>query len=225
MLHYIVLMESNQKQKKERLPPEFIVRIEKLLHDKSMTKNEFIRQAGLNSNVFTDWRHQASYPNSLTILRIAKVLDTSIEYLLEGRDGRVVVIGGGGSGSGTFVPVLSDELFPPQKASLWIPAPGWLESASGSKICVRVTGDYMEPTIPNGSFAVCAESSAVTADGLYAVRLGGQVSVKRLSQSPHGTGVACDNTRYPPYTIRLDEYEKCGFEIVGRVLGILSRTA
>jgi|GEM_PF-4670710 len=217
-------METNHKQKKERLPPEFIVRIEKLLHDKNMTKNELIRQAGLNSNVFSDWKHQASYPNSHTVLRISKILDTSVEFLLEGKDNRVVVIGGSGSESGTFVPVLSDELFPPRKAALWIPAPEWLESTSGSKVCVRVSGDYMEPTIPNGSVVICSETSAVTANGLYAVSLGGQVSVKRLSQLPHETSVACDNTRYPPYTVRLDEYDKCRFMVVGRVLGVLSRT-
>lgn len=224
MLHYIVLMESNQKQKKERLPQEFIERVEKLLHDKNMTKNEFIRQAGLNSNVFSDWRHQASYPNSLTILRISKLLETSVEYLLEGKDGRVVVIGGGDSGSGTFVPVLSNELFPPQNAKLWIPAPDWLESVSGTKICVRVTGDYMEPTIPNGSVVICSETSAVTSNGLYAVSLDGQVSVKRLSLFPHETNVACDNARYAPYTVRVDEYEKCRFAVIGRVLAVLIRS-
>ncbi|MBP5359507.1 MAG: helix-turn-helix domain-containing protein [Treponema sp.] len=216
-------METNHKQKKERLPPEFIVRIEKLLHDKNMTKNELIRQAGLNSNVFSDWKHQASYPNSHTVLRISKILDTSVEFLLEGKDNRVVVIGGGGPENGTFVPVLSDELFPPRKAALWIPAPEWLESAAGPKVCVRVSGDYMEPTIPNGSVVICSETSVATSNGLYAVSLDGQVSVKRLSQLPHETGVACDNTKYPSYTVKVDEYDKCRFMVVGRVLGILYR--
>jgi len=85
---------------------------------------------------------------------------------------------------------------------------------------VHVDGDSMEPTLHHGDIIlVNAGNHAVVRDGIYVVRFGQAVMVKRLQLLPgNKLKVKSDNeTGYEPFTIDL---EKLGEEVavIGRVV-------
>ena len=63
---------------------DFIIRIEDLLQAKKVSKKALLNDLGLNRNSFSAWRERGTIPSAETLLKIAKYLDTTIDYLLTG---------------------------------------------------------------------------------------------------------------------------------------------
>ena len=84
---------------------------------------------------------------------------------------------------------------------------------------IRLDGDYMEPTLPNGSLVmfdsgVCDYSG----DGIYVIETGGDVQIKRLQKTAADTyALKVDSPRYQ------DLYHKKNkVKILGRAVFCLS---
>jgi len=80
-------------------------------------------------------------------------------------------------------------------------------------------GESMEPTIKAGEYILVSrsESHIAPGDGIYVIRLEGDILVKRLQRLPGGKLIiSSDNTTYRPYEIQLDE--GVDFAILGKVM-------
>lgn len=82
------------------------------------------------------------------------------------------------------------------------------------------TGDSMSPTIAAGAMLMVntGKIARMPGDGIYVVRLEGDILVKRLQRMPGGTiKVSSDNPAYEPFSIRLDD-AAVDFALLGRVV-------
>lgn len=78
---------------------------------------------------------------------------------------------------------------------------------------ITATGDSMEPTLFRGDTVVIDVSQkSVLEDGIYAVRIAGQVMVKRLQITLKGLVLLSDNPLYQPMSV----CEGDNLEIIGR---------
>ena len=64
----------------------FVDRIKELLKQKNIQKNDFYNALELPNNSTTNWGKKHQIPNVETVLKIAKYLNVSVEYLIEGND-------------------------------------------------------------------------------------------------------------------------------------------
>ena len=118
----------------------------------------------------------------------------------------------------------------PDAAPLVVPV-GWMQRLrvnADLTVLVRVQGDSMAPTVPDGSYVLIhLIEKTVDQPGIYAFTRDGEAFIKRLIPSdlnrdgrPGTIMVLSDNTAYPPYAItgpRLNE-----LRIVGRIRMVLS---
>ena len=83
---------------------------------------------------------------------------------------------------------------------------------------IRVQGDSMAPTLSSGDVVLLNRGAIQPyVDGIYALRLGEALLVKRLQFLPKGkVVVGSDNSTYQPYTLSLDGTED--FAIIGQVV-------
>lgn len=84
---------------------------------------------------------------------------------------------------------------------------------------VNMTGESMEPTLGKDDvLLVNRRSGSSRSDGIYLVRAGDALLVKRLQFLPNGdVRVISDNQAYEPFTVR-PESEHTDFKIIGRVV-------
>jgi len=71
----------------------------------------------------------------------------------------------------------------------------------------------MYPTLERGDMVVC-DSCGWSGEGIYALRMGGDGFVKRLTKAPGKLVIISDNPKYPP---REEPEESQDYEIIGRV--------
>lgn len=101
--------------------------------------------------------------------------------------------------------------------------PSWLHRMGLNRaelFTMPTMGESMEPTIKAGEYVLCssAEHHTKIGDGIYVIRLEGNVLVKRLQVLPGGIlEVSSDNSQfYKPF--RLDMKAETDFIILGRVI-------
>lgn len=91
---------------------------------------------------------------------------------------------------------------------------------------IRVRGDSIAPTIPDGAYVVVDRRGRAdwTAPGIYIVRLDDAIVVKRLQLSPKEEGnwvsLISDNPSYPP--IAINEPVSPAFDPLGRVRAVIT---
>jgi len=85
--------------------------------------------------------------------------------------------------------------------------------------CMPVQGESMEPTIQSGEFLLVSrgERHIKPSDGIFVVRLEGNILVKRLQPLPGSRiKISSDNPAYEPYIIELSD--GIDFDILGKVM-------
>ncbi len=96
---------------------------------------------------------------------------------------------------------------------------GATSAAPGSLAVIKVNGDSMYPTLADGdTILVDMTQRSPSRDGIYIVRFGEFVLVKRLHVDPirRLITISCDNTNYPP----LAPVEPSDVEVAGRVIWV-----
>ncbi len=61
---------------------DFLNRIYSLLQEKGISKNKMLTDLSLSKNSFVDWTNRGTVPNGETLIKIARYLDVSVDYLL-----------------------------------------------------------------------------------------------------------------------------------------------
>ena len=94
-----------------------------------------------------------------------------------------------------------------------------LRSSPDDLSLIYVQGESMAPTLSPGDVILVERNQNYTiSDGIYVIRMGDALLVKRLQFLPEGElNVSSDNPSYHPFRVRLRE-EMEDFGIIGRVL-------
>jgi len=102
--------------------------------------------------------------------------------------------------------------------------PSELLSSGRRLVAVRARGDSMEPYICSGDVLVVDLSDlAIFTGGIYAIRVGDELLVKRLARRVNGNlGIISDNPRYPPDEIDADQAQHL-FKDGGSPVAIIGR--
>lgn len=61
---------------------KFIENLHFLLSEKSMTKNQFLKNLHLGKNSIYNWKNRNTLPNGSTLIAIADYFDVSLDYLV-----------------------------------------------------------------------------------------------------------------------------------------------
>ena len=94
-----------------------------------------------------------------------------------------------------------------------VPVPPYLSKYGKNLAALTVEGDSMYPTLSRGDMVVC-DSCGWSGEGVYALRIGGEGFVKRITKEPGKVVVLSDNPKYPPREVSEDSQD---FELIGRV--------
>ncbi|MDR2941800.1 MAG: helix-turn-helix domain-containing protein [Treponema sp.] len=105
------------------------------------------------------------------------------------------------------------ELPPKDEATALVPIPNHLAKYGKNLAALTVEGDSMYPTLDRGDMVVC-DSCGWSGEGIYALRMGGDGFVKRLTKAPGKLVIISDNPKYPP---REEPEGSQDYEIIGRV--------
>ena len=79
---------------------------------------------------------------------------------------------------------------------------------------VKVSGDSMDDVLKNNDTILVDHTQNEVRDGLYALRIGNEVFVKRIQRLPHKLLVISANTAYPPFELSADD----DYAIIGKVV-------
>lgn len=87
-------------------------------------------------------------------------------------------------------------------------------------VFVSATGDSMLPTIHHGDLLLInREVNSAKEEGIYVIRSGKQIWIKRIQGLPNGIRLMSDNkTLYPPIDLSFEQYH--ALEIIGKVIFI-----
>ncbi len=201
-------------------------RFEKALKDNNITASELSRNLGLASSVIYAWKMRNSVPRADIAVQVAKELNTTVEYLIDGTETEII----DGKTKNTFlVPVLNQELSAgkgdilPEEDFIQalVKLPAFLREYGENLAGLYVHGDSMEPTLKNGDLVICNSLGWDNEEGLYAVRFNGNGYVKRIQVGAGKIIISSDNPKYKPIE---EPIESENFEVIGKVLLILSKS-
>lgn len=186
-------------------------------------------KAGLNETAVRDILiGKSRNPRTDTVAKLAKVLGCSLPDLL----------GGSGAVNGDFILVPTYDVAAAAGEGIIIEREyetgklafraDWLRTVTQANpaelAVITVRGDSMHPTLADGdTILVDLAQRAGASDGIYVVRFGDYVLVKRLLIDPVRwlVTIACDNPNYPKLSpVRPDEVD-----VAGRVIWLGRRVA
>lgn len=87
-------------------------------------------------------------------------------------------------------------------------------------ICVPIKGDSMEPTICSGGMAMIDTSKKYESEGIYLIRQGEALKIKRLQQIAHDKMLIISDNKeiYSAIEIDLSETNEIEFDVLGKYL-------
>ena len=205
----------------------FWERLESALDNNNYTMADLGRKIDLSPTVIFSWKNRGSIPRADIACKTAKALNTTVEYLINGTETKII----DNKCKSTFlVPVLNQELSAGKGEILpeedfvqaLVKLPAFLREYGENLAGLYVHGDSMEPTLKNGDLIICNSLGWDNEEGLYAIRFNGKGYVKRIQVGAGKIIICSDNPKYKPIE---EPVESDNFEIIGKVLLILSKSA
>lgn len=195
-------------------------RMGKLLKSKNLTIKDFSNLIEVNPSVVDSWKNRGVMPKADIACKAAKVLNTSVEYLIGG-DRSVLA-------SDYIVPVLNQELSAGKGSLLpdedviqgLVALPSYLKEYGENLAGLYVHGDSMQPTLNNGDMVICTSLGWDNSEGLYAIRLNGNGYVKRIQVGAGKIIINSDNPKYKPIE---ESLESDNLQIIGKVVLIIQK--
>lgn len=195
----------------------FWERLEIALKEKNLNIADLSREINISSPSVQGWKQKGSIPRADIACKVAEVLDTTVEYLINGDTSEQKI------NNGYLVPILNQELSAGNGELLpdndviqgLLALPVWLRKQYGEKIAaLYVHGDSMQPTLNDGDMVVCDSLGWDNSDGVYAIRMNGNGYVKRIQVANNKILIISDNTRYK---IIEEPLETENIQIIGKV--------
>lgn len=204
---------------------------------------DITKHTGASSGGVSQWVNGVNAPGEKYIAPLAEVLQCSTQWLLTGSDTNLPSSNGQVEGTlsawDSKTPVEDDEVAVPFYTDVELAAgagshqvnevPGpvirFSKStlrksgvSSHSAVCVKVTGNSMEPVLPDGSTVGINTDAKTIVDGkVYALDHDGMLRIKRLYNLPSGglRIVSYNRDEYPDEI--LQSYDTKKVRIIGRV--------
>ena len=210
----------------------FASRVESLVKEFGSVA-EVARKCGLSETVVRKWRNGVSDPSRSNLVALARAANVSLVWLATGegearpesgegaqlRTGfedefalvpRYDVKAAGGGGAIVQSEQVVDHLAFRRE---WLHREGL---KAGKLALIEATGDSMSPTINKGDLVLVALDQVDGNDGVYVLRRGNALRVKRLQHMSDGRlKVMSDNPAYEPELIEPDRVQN--IQVLGRV--------
>lgn len=202
-------------------------KIRKIRSDSNLTLREFASMISVTHSSISQWERGFSEPKSKHLIKISKCFDVSLEWLTDGAlsssTGQSTL-----DGFGCLVPyfpdlsvislsggVLNSEL----QSVINIPNNVLFNKKADDIYCLQISGNSMEPLIPNGAIVGVDRSDTKIVDGkVYVLKKQDFVTVKFVIRQPDGVLVKSCNNFYADKFYSIKEFK--GFEVLGRVFWI-----
>jgi phage repressor protein C with HTH and peptisase S24 domain len=204
---------------------------------------DLARAVGVSDNAIYKWVTGRGKPGMSSLVNLARAAGVSVEWLATGKGqplkSRAEIspkiptefvatpgnstpepsVKAGSSNAGSYNAKIS-----PQIVDYLSFKPEWLKrifdlEAEGLAL-IEVVGDSMSPTIDDGDLVLAdTRELRFKSDGIYVIRSGEDLSVKRIQREPDGRlTVRSDNQAYHTTTVATD-----GLSLFGRVVWISGR--
>lgn len=179
----------------------------------TFTLRAFIESLGINYDSYNGQKRYNNLPRADEVVKIAKGLNVSLDYLLVGDE----------KPNKCIVPILDQELsagngclVPENDAPKGLlELPHTLRAQYGENLAaLYVKGDSMEPTLHSGDLIVCDSLGWDSGEGLYVIRMNGNGYVKRIQVANDKIYIKSDN---PNYETLIEPIESQSLQIVGKV--------
>lgn len=201
----------------------FWQRLENALEEKNITAADLSKILGVTSSVIYSWKLRESIPRADIAVKVAEVLDTSVEYLINGK-----IKNTSNNKYSFLVPILNQELSAgygdilPENDFIQslVELPYFLREYGNNLAGLYVHGDSMQPTLNNGDLVICTSLGWDKEEGLYAIRLNGNGYVKRIQVGAGKIIIHSDNPKYKPIE---EPLESENFSIIGKVVLIIKK--
>lgn len=201
----------------------FWQRLENALKEKNITASDLSKILGVTSSVVYSWKLRESIPRADIAVKVAEVLDTSVEYLINGKSNILAQ-----ENHSFLVPILNQELSAgygdilPENDFIksLIELPYFLREYGNNLAGLYVHGDSMQPTLNNGDLVICTSLGWDKEEGLYAIRLNGNGYVKRIQVGAGKIIIHSDNPKYKPIE---EPLESENYSIIGKVVLIIKK--
>lgn len=201
----------------------FWERVKTALSENDLTEADLSRELNLTQASITGWKVKGSIPRADIACKTAKLLNTSVEYLIDGKQ-RIIT----GGKNNYIVPILNQELSAGKGELLpdsdfikgLVSLPSFLREYGENLAGLFVHGDSMQPTLNNGDLVVCTSLGWDNEEGLYAIRLNGNGYIKRIQVGAGKIYISSDNPKYKTIEESIDS--EC-LEIIGKVVLIIKK--
>lgn len=198
----------------------FIDRLNNLMKERKLNKNQLASQTGIPVSTVYGWYKKGYEGITLpTITKLADFFGCTIEFLVNGTDNdahasipssvkpiseirscRVPLIGSVAAGQ----PILAEEEY-----ETYVDAP------SKADYALRVEGDSMEPGFLDGDIIYIKQQDDVNDGQIAVVLMDDTAALKHVYHIPNGLTLTSDNPKYSPMVMTYDKYD------VIRILGIV----
>jgi phage repressor protein C with HTH and peptisase S24 domain len=194
---------------------------------------DLARAVGVSDNAIYKWVSGRGQPGMISLVNLAKAAGVSVEWLATGRGGPAKDNPQGRSTEPEFTAMPRHHLRgndgrpaiqSPQIVDYLNFKSEWLQRILGADlknlVLAEAVGDSMSPTLDEGDLAlVDVRDNRFKSDGLYVLRDGGDLSIKRVQRQPDGALVLrSDNAAYKPVTVAPDS-----ITFLGRIIWIGGR--
>lgn len=199
----------------------FIDRLDMLLKEHDLNKNQLAAQTGIPVSTIYGWYKKGYEGITLpTITKLAEYFNCTIEYLVNGethknsantlpkgistisdiQTKRIPLIGNVAAGQ----PILAEEDYET-----------YIDSPCKADYALRVEGDSMEPGFIDGDIIYIKAQDDVDDGQIAVVLLDDSAALKHVYHIQNGLMLTSDNPKYPPMHMTFEDYN------VIRVLGIV----
>ena len=200
--------------------------LSQIFRDRGITQVEVGKQIGVSRQLVGRWLTGESEPDRKNLIDLAAFLQLPAAYLMLGNDGAFTPEDI--HDNTITIPVMSvespNEFFEPSKSIRSIRVEkNWIQSKSTTNDfnalrIINIEGDNMRPTLIRGDYAIVDTSiNTFTIEGIYLVKIQGQMMIKRLLRNlDGGLELTNDHTQYPSLTIPANNVQ--AIEIIGKCI-------
>jgi phage repressor protein C with HTH and peptisase S24 domain len=195
---------------------------------------DLARAVGVSDNAIYKWVSGRGQPSMMSLVNLSKAAGVSVEWLATGRGAPTkarsevqpteVSDGGGAARPVLRLPVGRAAIQNQQIVDYLSFRPDWLQRVLNldlrSTALVEVIGDSMSPTADEGDVVLIdTRETRFRHDGVYVLRTGSDLAVKRLQRQPDGSIlIRSDNPAYESYPVRAED-----LSVLGRALWVGGR--
>ena len=205
---------------------KFSEHLSQIFRDRGITQVEAAKQIGVSRQLVGRWLIGESEPDRKNLIDLAAFLRLPPAYLMLGNDGAFTPEDI--QDDTIAIPVMCvespNEFFEPAKSIRSIRVEkNWIQSKSTTTNLdalriINIEGDNMRPTLIRGDYAIVDTSiNTFTIEGIYLVKIQGQMMIKRLLRNLDGSlELKNDHAQYPSLTVPTDSVQ--AIEIIGKCI-------